>query len=107
MAALQYLVNLMVTRRLKGKVLVGVDVERYKRRREESLRGLALRLAERVKQTGRTMTLEPMPAAERRIVHLALTDDPQVMTSSIGYGESRKVAISLRQRPQTGGRPGP
>jgi spoIIIJ-associated protein len=96
LASLQYLVNLMVTRELKGKVLISVDVERYKRRREDSLCGLAQRLAERVKQTGRTFTLEPMPAAERRIVHLALADDSDVVTSSVGYGESRKVAISLR-----------
>ncbi len=99
LAALQYLVNLMATRRLKEKVLVSVDVERYKRRREESLRGLALRMAERVKQTGRSVTLEPMPAAERRIVHLALARDTQVVTSSVGEGETRKVVISLRRRP--------
>ena len=96
MASLQYLVNVMVTHKLKGKVLVSVDVEHYKRRREESLRGLAERMAERVKETGRSITLEPMPAAERRIVHLALADDPEVVTSSLGYEESRKVAISLR-----------
>lgn len=99
LAALQYLVNLMVNRQLKSQVLVNVDVERYKRRREESLRGLALRMADRVKQSGRPITLEPMPAAERRIVHLALANDPQVVTSSIGDGEARKVSISLRRRP--------
>ena len=107
LAALQYLVNLMVTRKLRSKVLVSVDVEHYKRRREESLRGLALRMAERVKQTGRTITLEPMPAAERRIVHLALADDPQVVTSSLGYDESRKVTISLRRRPPPAAPPPP
>jgi spoIIIJ-associated protein len=99
LAALQYLVNLMATRKLKEKVLVNVDVEGYKRRREESLCGLALRMAERVKQTGRPVTLEPMPAAERRIVHLALANDPQVATSSVGEEETRKVAISVRRRP--------
>lgn len=106
LAALQYLVNLMVTRKLKSQVLVSVDVEHYKRRREESLRNLALRMADRVKQTGRSITLEPMPAAERRIVHLALANDPQVATSSIGYGEARKVAISLRRSPPRPPSPG-
>lgn len=98
LAALQYMVNHMVSRQLKTKALVGVDIEGYKRRREESLKGLALRLADKVKTTGRTITLEPMPANERRIVHLALADDQQIVTSSLGEGETRKVAISLRRR---------
>lgn len=100
LAALQYMVNHMVSRQLKTKALVSVDVEGYKRRREDSLKGLALRLADKVKTTGRTITLEPMPANERRIVHLALADDQQIVTSSLGEGETRKVAISLRRRPR-------
>jgi spoIIIJ-associated protein len=98
LAALQYMVNHMVSRSLKSKALVSVDVERYKRRREEALIGLAQRLAEKVKASGRTITLEPMPANERRIVHLALARDPQVVTASLGEGETRKVAISLKRR---------
>lgn len=98
LAALQYTVNHMVSRQLKSKALVSVDVEGYRRRREENLKGLTLRLAEKVKATGRTITLEPMPANERRIVHLALADDPQVTSFSLGDGESRKVAISLKRR---------
>lgn len=97
LAALQYLVNVMVNRKLNSQVVVTVDVERYKRRREESLRRLAQRLADRVRQTGRSVTLEPMPAAERRIVHLALVDHPDVTTGSIGVGESRKVVIHPRR----------
>jgi len=98
LASLQYTVNHMVSRQLKSKALVTVDVEGYRRRREENLKGLALRLAEKVKGTGRTITLEPMPANERRIVHLALANDPQVASFSLGDGESRKVAISLKRR---------
>jgi len=98
LASLQYTVNHMVSRQLKSKALVTVDVEGYRRRREENLKGLALRLAEKVKATGRTITLEPMPANERRIVHLALANDPQVASFSLGDGESRKVAISLKRR---------
>ena len=98
LAALQYMVNHMVSRSLKSKALVSVDVERYKRRREDALIGLAQRLAEKVRASGRTITLEPMPANERRIVHLALASDPQVVTASLGEGETRKVAISLKRR---------
>ena len=97
-AALQYMVNHMVSRSLKSKALVSVDVERYKRRREEALIGLAQRLADKVKASGRTITLEPMPANERRIVHLALAGNPQVVTASLGEGETRKVAISVKRR---------
>jgi spoIIIJ-associated protein len=98
LASLQYMVNHMVSRQLKSKALVTVDVEGYRRRREENLKGLALRLAEKVKNTGRTITLEPMPANERRIVHLALAEDSQVSSFSLGDGETRKVAISIKRR---------
>ncbi|HEY8490327.1 MAG TPA: RNA-binding cell elongation regulator Jag/EloR [Dehalococcoidia bacterium] len=97
MASLQYLVNLMVSKRVKGSQPVSIDVEGYRRRREESLRNLAVRMAERVRRSGRSVTLEPMPANERRIVHLALAQDPDVVTVSIGEGESRKVAITPRR----------
>jgi len=98
LAALQYTVNHMVSRQLKSKALVSVDAEGYRRRREENLKGLALRLAEKVKTSGRTITLEPMPANERRIVHLALANDSQIASFSLGDGENRKVAISFKRR---------
>ena len=99
LSALQYLVNVMVTRKLASRVLVTVDVEHYHRRREESLRNLALRMADRVRQSRRPITLEPMPAAERRIIHLALIENQFVQTLSGGQGEERKVVI----RPRGGG----
>src|SRR3990172_3054844 len=85
LSALQYLVNVMVTRKLDSQSLVTIDVEQYHRRREETLRGLAQRMADRVRHSRRPITLEPMPAAERRIIHLALKEDPYVMTSSVGH----------------------
>lgn len=97
LAALQYMVNVMVNRKMRSRVLVTIDAEHYKRRREEALQGLARRMADRVRQTGRSITLEPMPAAERRIVHLALAQDEQVTTGSVGEGESRKVVIYPRR----------
>jgi spoIIIJ-associated protein len=99
LSALQYLVNVMMTRKTGSKVLVTVDVEHYHRRREETLQGLARRMADRVRQSRRPMTLEPMPANERRIIHLALAQDNSVQTGSVGVGEDRKVVI----RPRGGG----
>ncbi len=95
--SLQYLVNLIVNHRFRESAPFAVDIEGYRRRREESLRSLAFRMAERVRRTGRSVTLEPMPANERRIVHLALAKDPTVGTSSVGEGDTRKVAISVRR----------
>ena len=97
MAALQYMLNLLVTKRYRQHAPFGVDVDGYRQRREESLRELAFRMADRVRETGRSVTLEPMPANERRIVHLALAKDPTVGTNSVGEGESRKVAITIRR----------
>ena len=97
LASLQYLVNLMLARRIQRRVMVGIDVGGYRRRREETLRNLANRLADRVRATGQSITMEPMPPAERRIVHITLADSPDVLTVSIGEGDSRKVAITPRR----------
>lgn len=91
--SLQFMVNLLVSRRVQRWPQVVVDVGNYRQRRQESLEGLARRMAERVRQSGRPMTLEPMGAYERRIVHLALRPDPTVYTQSTGEGDSRKVII--------------
>ncbi len=99
LAALQYMVNVMLTRKLNSRVIVTVDVERYHRRREETLQNLAQRMADRVSNSGRPMTLEPMPASERRIIHLTLSEDEDVVTGSVGQGDDRKIVI----RPRGGG----
>jgi len=91
--SLQYMVYLIMSQKLKAHVPVSIDVEGYKERRQESLKNLATRMAERVVATGKPVTMEPMPANERRIVHLALRDFPEVMTQSIGFGDDRKVTI--------------
>ncbi len=95
--ALQYIVRLMVAERLKIWVPLNVDVAGYKKRRYESLQNLALRMAEQVKRTRRLITLEPMPADERRVIHLALANHPDVTTQSMGEGEMRRVAILLKK----------
>jgi spoIIIJ-associated protein len=87
----------MVASQLKTWLPLSVDVGGYKKRRYDSLRQLALRLAEQVKLRGRSITLEPMPPDERCIIHLALADHPDVLTHSIGKGGGRKVVILLRE----------
>ncbi len=101
LAALQYMINLMVSRKMGSRVLISLDIEHYRRRREDSLTGLAQRMADRVRKSGRSLTLEPMPAGERRIVHLALAEDSAVTTGSVGEGDGRKVVIYPQR-----GRPG-
>lgn len=97
LACLQYIVRLIVAGRLKDWLPLNVDVCGYKKRRCDSLRELALRLAGQVKLGRRSVTLEPMPPAERRVIHLALTNHPDVITHSIGEGTSRKIVISLKR----------
>jgi spoIIIJ-associated protein len=95
--SLQYLVNLIVGRRFPGNGGVTLDVEHYRHRREEQVVSLAQRMAARVRETGSPITLEPMSAAERRLVHITLADDPELETNSTGEGDNRKVVISARR----------
>jgi len=90
--ALQFLVNLIVRKQFEG-VRVVLDVENYRQRRELQLREMATTIAKRVAETNRSITLEPMPPADRRIIHTSLTDHPGVSTESTGEGEARKVTI--------------
>jgi spoIIIJ-associated protein len=96
LAALQYVTRLIVSREMQRWVDLVVDVERYKVRRERSLRQLAERMAERVALSHQPVALEPMPPHERRIVHIALRDHPIVTTESVGRGDARKVTIIPR-----------
>lgn len=96
LASIQYLVRLMINQRIKRWKNIVVDVEQYKERRVNQLTQLAKRMADQVAQSGRAVSLEPMPANERRIVHLALRDNPSVYTQSSGEGERRKVHIVAR-----------
>lgn len=94
---LQYITRLIVSRKLQRWVNILVDVGGYKRRRERILTELAERMAQRVVDEGRAVTLEPMPAHERRIVHMALRDHRSVTTESTGEGRRRKVVILLKE----------
>lgn len=98
LTSLQYILRLIIAERLKTWVPINIDVAGYKKRRYESLHKLALRLADQVKTSRRSINLEPMPADERRIIHVALADHPDVVTQSTGAGEERKITILLRKR---------
>lgn len=95
-AALQYVVNVIVSRALDGNHPVTVDVDGYRRRRETALEEMAQRAASEVREHGEPVTLGVMPAAERRIIHLQLQDDPELKTESQGEGSSRRVRILYR-----------
>lgn len=95
LVSLQFLVNAcLVGKQLPRNTRVAVDVEHYRDRREQSLRGIALRAADRVRRERRAMTLQPMPPNERRIIHLTLQSSPYVETESTGEGPERRVVIS-------------
>ena len=72
---------------------VVLDIEKYRERRQEALRAMAMRVADRVIASGRGIALEPMSAAERRIVHMALAEHPRVTTQSTGSGDDRKITV--------------
>jgi spoIIIJ-associated protein len=94
--SLQFLIRYMVSRRLGVHANVQVDVEGYQERRYQALANMARRVAQRVADTGRPITMEPMPPNERRIVHLALADHPRVTTESLGEGSGRQVVVQVR-----------
>jgi spoIIIJ-associated protein len=97
LSALQHLVNLLLSKRVGEWTRILVDVEDYRGRRERQLRDLANRAAERVLETGKMLQLEPMPALERRWIHLALRDHEKVATQSIGEEPNRRVVVLPRE----------
>ena len=99
MVALQYIIRLIMSHKMQVQMPIILDVEGYKQRRCEGLRTLALRLAEQVKMRNVPFTMEPMTAFERRIIHVTLADNPDVLTESTGMGESRKVVIIPKKLP--------
>ena len=94
LVALQQITSAITSRRVGRTVHVPLDIEGYRRRREEQLREIARRVAARVRTSGQAVTLEPMLAYERRIVHLAVQDTPGVKTESVGVDPNRRVVIS-------------
>ena len=91
--ALEYLLNRMVAREEEEEAHLILDAEGYRERRRQSLESLALRLSERAKRRRKTVTLNPLSPRDRRVVHLALEDDPLVVTKSLGRGYFRRLSI--------------
>ncbi|MFC2024890.1 RNA-binding cell elongation regulator Jag/EloR [Chloroflexota bacterium] len=93
LSCLQYIVRLIVGHQTKDWVPIIIDVGGYKQRRYQALQTFAQQMVEQVQAKGESFTLEPMSAYERRIIHLALVDHPDVTTESTGQGEARRVVI--------------
>ncbi|MBA2450439.1 MAG: KH domain-containing protein [Chloroflexi bacterium] len=103
LGALQFLLGLLTSRRVGRRVRVSVDVEGYRERRAKLLRDVALRAADRAQRYRQPIFMDPMLPNERRIVHLALQENPNVSTHSIGEGDNRRVVVSPRQASRFGG----
>lgn len=95
--ALQYLINLSVNKSQEVRKKIIIDIEGYRNRREETLQKLALKLADKAKQRGRNVVLEPMSSQERRIIHTALQGREDIYTFSEGEEPYRKIVISPRK----------
>jgi spoIIIJ-associated protein len=91
--ALQYITSLMVNKKLNQWIPLQLDIQNFRHRREIELQKLARRMAEQVISTGRRQCLEPMPANERRIIHMELRKNDLVYTESIGEEPNRKICI--------------
>jgi len=96
--ALQMLVNIVANRGEEKWKKIVLDIENYRDKRENTLRELALKVAKKVKKTGKAQYLEPMNPFERRVIHMALQDDPHIDTKSEGSGNLKKVKVFLRRR---------
>lgn len=95
--SLQFIAGLIINRQQEKKIRLILDVEDYRKKREESLESLAIRLSEKVKKTQKNVVMRPMSSQERRIVHTVLQEDPQIVTYSMGDEPNRKVVISLKK----------
>jgi spoIIIJ-associated protein len=99
--AMQYVARMIAGRQAGQPVPLILDVEGYRQRREQQLRRMARRAAEQAVERGRTVVLEPMPANERRVIHIELRDDAGVTTESVGLGRQRKVTVIPREAGKT------
>ena len=96
--SLQLLTNIILNKNREEWKKVVLDIENYRDKRESTLKELALKVAEKVKKTGKSQLLEPMNPFERRIIHMTLQNDPDVNTKSEGNGSTKKVRVYLKRR---------
>jgi len=100
--SLQYLMRKIISRRVEGKVMFSVDVGSYREVRRDDLEEMAVKLAEEVRENGRTRSIPALNPAERRIVHMKLQDDPTIRSRSVGEGQFKKILIYLPGRGKKG-----
>ncbi len=91
--SLQILINRMVNKQMRRPVRIILDIADYRKRRADSLKKMAGRLGENAKRTGREITIGPFIAHDRRIIHIALKEDPSLKTESLGEGDWKKIRI--------------
>jgi spoIIIJ-associated protein len=91
--SLQVLINRMVNKRLKSPVRILLDINDYRKRKAENLRRMAIRVGEKAKERGHSLTIGPFNAQDRRLIHIALKEDPSVRTESLGEGKLKKITI--------------
>ena len=97
LASIQLLVNLIVSKQTGNRERIIIDAERYRERREQNLRSMAVRIADQVRRSGNPIMLEAMPPNERRIIHMELAETGDIATESTGEGDQRRVVVSLKR----------
>jgi len=96
--SLQVLISRMVNKRFESPIKVVLDVDSYRKKREDALTKMALRMGEKAKRTGQGQTIGPLNAWERRVIHMALKEDPAVTTESLGEGRIKRLSILPKKR---------
>jgi spoIIIJ-associated protein len=89
----QFLMNRMVNKRLETPVRIVLDINDYRKRKTENLKKMAIRVGEKVKGKGHPLTIGPFDAHDRRLIHIALKEDPAIRTESLGEGKLKKMTI--------------
>ena len=97
LASIQLLVSLIVSKQTGNRERIIIDAERYRERREQNLRSMAVRVADQLRRSGNPIMLEAMPPNERRIIHMVLAETDDIATESTGEGDQRRVVVSLKR----------
>ncbi len=96
--SLQIVINRMVNKRLGSPVRILLDINDYRKRRAENLKRVAVRVAEKVRKKGYPLTIGPLNAHDRRLIHIALKEDPSIRTESLGEGKLKKITVIPTKR---------
>jgi spoIIIJ-associated protein len=91
--SLQVLISRMVNKRLGSPIRIVLDINDYRKRKAENLKKMAIRVGEKVKSKGHPLTIGPFNAHDRRLIHIALKEDPSLRTESLGEGKLKKITI--------------